>query len=127
MKSLPKIYKDMPKEENMIHIPSELNPAMFQLLLLCYHALTLSQYDKNKKNKMYKNDEGRNKIAIICIIISFSGAAEKLQEPIRQFYITARQKSNTKINAILTSQKLLGRNVTLKKSLDFIFVTRLFR
>ena len=125
MKSLPKIYKDMPKEENMIHIPSELNPAMFQLLLLCYHALTLSQYDKNKKNKMYKNDEGRNKIAIICIIISFSGAAEKLQEPIRQ--IIARQKSNTKINAILTSQKLLGRNVTLKKSLDFIFVTRLFR
>lgn len=76
---------------------------------------------------MCKNYEGRNKIAIICIIINFSGAAEKLQEPISQFYMIARQKSNTKINTILISQKLLSRMQLLKKSLNFIFVTRLFR
>ena len=50
-----------------IFLLNSIKPALLQPLLLFNFALVLSHYNKiRKRNKMYENYKGRNKIAIIC-------------------------------------------------------------
>lgn len=70
MKSLPEIYKDIPKEENMIHIPSKPKPASFQLLFLFYCALALSQYNKIRKTKCVRITKAETKLPLFALLLT---------------------------------------------------------
>ena len=62
--------KFIPKEENMIHIPSKPKPSLFQLLLLFYYALALSQYNKIRKTKCVRITKAETKLPLFALLLA---------------------------------------------------------
>ena len=54
----------------MIHIPSKPKPSLFQLLLLFYYALALSQYNKIRKTKCIRITKAETKLPSFALLLA---------------------------------------------------------